>query len=68
MLTYATLGSLVVYPTPGCNIPTVACQCRTIEQAAIEAARLNAAQDAREAAINLDRNLCGMSNDLSGAV
>lgn len=73
MLTHTTLPAsfsddhLVVYQTPGCNVPTVACICRTAAQAIIEASRLNAEQQAREAAIQHERELCGLnaiSNDL----
>lgn len=60
MLTHTTIGNMVVYPTPGCNVPTVACQCRTPEQATTEAARLNTQQEAREQAIKLERELCGL--------
>lgn len=75
MLTHTTMPSLfpdehlVVYKTPGCNVPTVACVCRTLPQAIIEADRLNVEQQAREKAVTaerllLDRN--AMSNDLGG--
>jgi hypothetical protein len=32
---------LVVYPTPGCNVPTTVCDCATVAQAKNEARRLN---------------------------
>lgn len=56
MLTHEVLGPttsgnyLVVYETPGCHVPTVACVCRTICQASIEMDRLNALQIEREQA------------------
>lgn len=51
---------LVIYPTPGCGVPTVACDCRTPEQATSEAARLNEEQRAKAAAIQRERDLCGL--------
>ncbi len=66
MLTYTARGPtstgdhLVTYPTPGCGIPTVACVCRTTEQAEAEAARLNQEQVVRELAIQRERELCGL--------
>lgn len=66
MLTHTAIPSsfsddhLVVYQTPGCNVPTVACVCRTAAQAIIEASRLNVEQQAREDAIQHDRKLRGV--------
>ena len=71
MLTHTALGNFVVYPTPGCNVPTVACQCRTPQQATTEAQRLNTMQVEREAAIQLERELCGfrrIQRDLGGVM
>lgn len=77
MLTHTTMPStfdgsyLVVYQTPGCNVPTVACVCRTPAQAIIEADRLNVEQADREQAIQLERDLCGLNRiqpDLGGIV
>lgn len=74
MLTHTTMPSLfpdeflVVYQTPGCTIPTVACVCRTLDQAIIEADRLNVHQIEREAALQLERKQCGISNDLGGSI
>lgn len=74
MLTHTTMPSLfndeflVVYQTPGCFTPTVACVCRTAAQAIIEADRLNILQAETEAAIQLERKQCGLSNDLGGVV
>lgn len=65
MLNHTTMPSsfsdehLVVYQTPGCATPTVACVCRTPAQAIIEADRLNVQQHHREAAIQCERKLCG---------
>lgn len=67
MLNHTTLPAsfsdehLVVYQTPGCNVPTVACICRTAAQAIIEASRLNVEQQAREDAIKRERDLCGLN-------
>jgi hypothetical protein len=61
MLTYQTIGPngagkyLVTYPTPGCNVPTVACECSTAEQAAGEVGRLNAVQAAWEQTVQHER-------------
>jgi hypothetical protein len=47
MLKHRTIGPtsagtyLVVYPTPGCSVPTTVCDCTTAEQAKDEAKRLN---------------------------
>lgn len=38
---------LVVYPTPGCGVPTTVCDCATAGQANDEAKRLNRLQRAR---------------------
>jgi len=57
MIKYTILGPtpsgayLVIYPTPGCNVPTVAYQCRTEGQAGAEASRLNEVQAQREKAV-----------------
>lgn len=57
MLTYTAIGPtatgdhLVVYPTPGCTVPTVACMCRTHAQALDAASRLNSDQAIREKAL-----------------
>ena len=70
MLTHTTLQSsfddshLVVYQTPGCNTPTVACVCRTLEQAIIEADRLNLAQLERAEGSSLN----AIVHDLGGLV
>jgi hypothetical protein len=40
-------GYLVVYPTPGCDVPTTVCSCATADQAATEARRLNRIQRAQ---------------------
>ena len=66
MLTHTTMPAsfsgehLVVYQTPGCTTPTVACVCRTPAQATTEAHRLNVEQRHREAAIQCERKLCGV--------
>lgn len=63
MLTHKAAGPrqdgmyLVVYPTPGCDVPTVACECRTHAAAMCEADRLNVGQVNREAAIEMERHL-----------
>lgn len=67
MLTHTTMPGafsdehLVVYQTPGCALPTVACVCRTLAQATTEADRLNVEQHHREAAIQCERKLCGVN-------
>lgn len=72
MLTHKAIGPNargkfhVVYPTPGCNIPTVACECLTRAQAVEEAARLNAIQLSREQAIRNDRQLRGLGGIYPG--
>lgn len=71
MLTYQATGPvggryLVTYPTPGCCIPTVACDCSTQEQADCEADRLNGVQRAREQAIRREHELCGLFRIRSG--
>lgn len=66
MLNYKTTGPdargrfYATYQTPGCDIPTVACDCSTREQADSEASRLNAEQITRERAIQRERELCGL--------
>ena len=68
MLTHTTMPSLfegehlVVYATPGCTIPTVACVCRTAAQAIIEADRLNVEQAMREAM----HSPIALAHDLAG--
>lgn len=63
MLTHTTMPSsfddsyLVVYQTPGCTVPTVACVCRTPAQAIIEADRLNMEAANNEKALQADRAL-----------
>lgn len=77
MLTHTTMPAgcggnhLVVYQTPGCTTPTVACICRTPAQAIVEADRLNVEQLEREKAVQLERELCGLrriQRDLAGVV
>jgi len=51
---------LVTYPTPGCNVPTVASICKTPGQAEQDAKRLNGEQLMREMAIRRDRELRGL--------
>lgn len=66
MLTYETTGPdrqgrfYATYKTPGCNIPTVACECLTRAQAESEAERLNGVQREREQAIRREHELCGL--------
>jgi hypothetical protein len=66
MLTHKAVGPyedgsyLVVYPTPGCSSLTVACVCRTDEQAEGEVRRLNQLQLRREQNIRRDRELRGL--------
>lgn len=60
---------LVVYATPGCNVPTVACVCRTAAQAIIEADRLNVAQLEQEKAAQQAQVTAGLRRlqfDLEG--
>jgi hypothetical protein len=67
MLTHQTIGptnagrDLVAYLTPGCAVPTVACDCSSRDQADAETKRLNAAQRAREVAIKCERAACGLT-------
>jgi len=57
MLNHKTIGPtdngqyLVVYQTPGCDVPTVTTICRTQQQADAEADKLNAIQSEREQGI-----------------
>jgi hypothetical protein len=51
---------LVVYPTPGCDVPTPVCSCSTEKQAISESRRLNQQQVDREAAIAEEHRLCGL--------
>jgi hypothetical protein len=65
MLTHTTIGPikgdyLVVYPTPGCSVLTVAGICRTAQQADDEAERLNLAQRSAERTMRIERDLCGV--------
>lgn len=65
MLTYSVKADpngrhLVTYLTPGCDVPTVACDCATFNQASAEADRLNDEQRAKETAIKLEHELCGL--------
>lgn len=48
---------LVTYPTPGCDVPTVACDCATAAQALDEAERLTAESKQRDADVARDREL-----------
>jgi hypothetical protein len=72
MLTYQSIGPtttdrhLVVYATPGCNVPTVACDCSTVDQADGEAKRLNAEQRTRETVIQCDRTARGLGGAFPG--
>jgi hypothetical protein len=65
MLAHKSMGPnkdgrfLVVYDTPGCCVPTVACDCGSLALADVEAARLNAQQICREKAIRGERELLG---------
>lgn len=53
-------GSYVVgYPTPGCDVITAVCTCRTEKQAAGEVLRLDQQQYDREEALQVDRALRG---------
>lgn len=67
MLTHEVLGPttsgnyLVVYETPGCQVPTVTCICKTLCQASTEMDRLNAQQIEREKEIQSERDLCGLN-------
>jgi hypothetical protein len=72
MLTMQAMGPtpdgrfLVVYQTPGCCVPTVACDCRTQTQANSEVDRLNRLQVRREEGIRRDRELCGLDGVYHG--
>lgn len=72
MLTHQVTGPtaagrfLVTYPTPGLWVPTVACDCRTRDQAAEVAARLDHEQLLREQAIRNDRQLRGLGGVYHG--
>ena len=57
---------LVVYPTPGCASLTVACDCRTANQAADEVDRLNKLQLLREQDIRRGRELRGLGGVYHG--
>ncbi len=65
MLTHSVLRTRdgryqVVYPTPGCKVPTPICSCATEGQAVTEAERLNQAQVDQELALAAERRLCGL--------
>jgi hypothetical protein len=72
MLTHHTIGPtgagryLVAYLTPGCGVPTVACDCGTVGQADAEAKRLNAKQQVREMEIQCDRAARGLAGAYQG--
>lgn len=51
---------LVAYRTPGCSILTCVADCRTIDGACEESARLNREQVEREEAIRYERDLRGL--------
>jgi hypothetical protein len=55
---------LVIYQTPGCSVPTVACICTTQAQADDEAVRLNNEQASTEHALKVERVRCGIANIL----
>ena len=65
MLTHYPLGPteqgryFAAYDTPGCKVPTLACECASLAQATEESKRLNQAQRAKEMALRLERSLCG---------
>lgn len=58
----------VTYATPGCNVATVACACRTGAQAETEAAQLNLDQVTREEVIQRERELRGFRRTASSEV
>lgn len=66
MLAHRSIGPtvtgrfLVVYDTPGCCVPTVACDCSSHAQANDEITRLNTQQALREKALRNDRELRGL--------
>lgn len=47
----------VVYPTPGCSVPTLACSCRTKAAAERMAERLNQEQVGQEMANEIEREM-----------
>lgn len=60
MLTHTVLRTSdgryqVIYQTPGCNVPTLACSCRTKGQAQRVAERLNQEQIGQEIADAIER-------------
>lgn len=67
MLTYRTFGPtakgnfLVVYPTPGCTLLTVACICCSERDADDEASRLNGIQRQQRDALNAERVASGLA-------
>jgi hypothetical protein len=64
MLKHRTIGPtadgtyLVVYPTPGCDVPTSVCDCTTAAQAKSEARRLNQLQRKKDRAEQRARDAC----------
>jgi hypothetical protein len=50
-------GYQVVYPTPGCNVPTLVCSCRTRAAATRIAERLNQEQIGQEMANAIEHDL-----------
>ena len=66
MLNFKSIGPrsdgryLVGYQTPGCDLITVSCDCRTESQANDEVIRLNRDQIDREDALRDERMHCGL--------
>lgn len=58
----------VVYPTPGCKVPTPICSCLTEGQATKEAERLNQEQAQRQEALEEERRLCGLHRIVVGTL
>lgn len=48
----------VGYVTPGCNVMTVVCECRTERQAVTVASEFNVEQLRRQAAVDAERAAC----------
>ena len=67
---YADGSYCVVYPVPGCPILAAVRNCKTLEQAQDEAARMNTESVQADEQLQRERDLCGfgrMSSDLRGA-
>lgn len=61
-------GYQVVYPTPGCKVPTLVCSCRTKAAAERMAERLNQEQIGQEMANEIEREMREMRRIVAGSL